>query len=182
MAVELFTTLTPIVPGREGDLRRTLAALPTGENSPLQAVPRTHTARWVVLEYLGMGDPARRRRLRPALLLFSAAVDGPVEPWLAGLLTGLGPTANTVWSHCSRWPETAERTAVATWLLEHRLDHTLPFLANSKATVKEICHSLELRDQLATFAVRAQHERLSPTDLRKEFQREFPRAEVRELS
>jgi hypothetical protein len=182
MAVELFTTLTPIVPGREADLRRTLAELPTGEGSPLERVPRTHVARWVVLEYLGMGDPARRRRLRPALLLFSAAVDGPVEPWLTGLFAGLGPTANAVWSHCSRWPQTPERTAAANWLLEHRIRHTVPFLGHPTATVKEILHGLEVRDQLGRFAVRAQAERLFPTDLRKEFRREFPSAEVRELS
>lgn len=174
MAVDLLTSLTPIVPGREADLRRALAALPTGDGSPFARVPGTHVARWVVLEYFGKGDPVLRRPLRPALLLFSAAFDGPVEPWLWGLRAGLGPTAEAVWSHCSRWPGAAEGTSFAHWLLEHRLHINMPFVAHPEATVGEILHGLDCRERLINFAVRNQGR--APADLRRAFEAVFGRA------
>jgi hypothetical protein len=182
MTVELLTLLTPIVPGRTADLRQTLRRLPTGNESPFAGVPRTHTARWVVLEHFGMGDPARRRRLDPALLLFSAAFDGPLEPWLEDLRAGLGPTAEEVWSYCSRWPGTAGGTAFANWLLEHRVHHTLPFLGNPDATRTQIEDGQQLRQKLMDFTVWAHREQRSPAELRKGYEQAVSGAEVPELS
>jgi hypothetical protein len=176
MAVELFTALTPIVPGREADLRRTLAGLPAGELSPLERVPGTHVARWVVLESLGMLDSARRRPLRPAQLLFSAALDGPLESWLGGLLAGLGPAATAIWSHCLRWPATGERDAVANWLREHRVGNTVPFVGHPDATVGQIGEALDRRARLLRLAIHAQG--LPPVELRKAYELAFAPVEV----
>lgn len=171
MAVEMLTVLSPVQLGEETPLRKTLQAVKGRDASPFDAVPGTHTARWVVLQWVGTGDPTRRRRLRPAVLLFSAVVDGPVESWLWGLLHGVDGTAEEVWSHCSGWPGADKRPACARWLLDHRLPLTFEFLGYD-ATVDEITHGLELRHRLADFAVRARD--LEPDQLRTEYEKHFP--------
>ena len=172
MAVELLTALTPINPGCEPALRETLRELPPYENSPFTRVTGTHVARWVVLDRLGLtNDPSRYPRLRPALLVFTAAFDGPLGVWLEHLRTGLDSTAEAVWSHCALWPGTADGSAFARWLVQHRIRHGVPFIAHPHATVSDVERGLDLRRRLSDFAVRAQG--LEPAGLRQEWAREF---------
>ena len=166
MAVELLTALTPIIPGQQDSLDQTLNDLSTGPKSPFAGVGGTHVARWVVLDRLGIGS-----RLQPALLVFTAVFDGPLQGWLTRLRTGLGETADLVWSHCLRWPGTGDAAAFSRWLLEHRIRHSVPFLAYGEATVADIEQGLDLRRRLGDFAVRSQG--LAPDALRQSWRKEF---------
>jgi hypothetical protein len=149
MTVEILSTLTPVKEGGEEPLREELAGFEN--HSPFADVPGTHAARWVVMNWLGTGDRTRRRRLRPAQLLFSAVVDGPVDAWLWGLLEKQGAAADHVWRHCTGWPAHGGGTARARWLLDHHLDITFPFIAHD-ATVFDIRRGLALRSALARLA------------------------------
>jgi hypothetical protein len=176
MTVELFTALTPITPGEEVSLRQVLAGLPTGPASPLEQVPGTHAARFVVMDHLGMGHPVRRRPLRPALLMFSAVLDGPVEVWLSGVRTGLRETAEAVWSHCRGWPGTEDSRPFAQWLLRHRLKHTMPFIAHRDATLDQVLQGLELREKLMKFVL--ENQGLPAAHIRKAYEEAFGSAVV----
>ena len=162
MAVETISLLSPIAAGHEEAVRATLATFERG-TGPFVKVPGTHVARFVVINWLGTGDPTRRRRLRPARLLFSAVVDGPVEGWLWGMFEKQGPVVETVWRHCSGWPAAEERQARARWLLDQRLAITYPLVAND-ATVAEIQHGLKRRDALR--GLKAKASLLTPAELR----------------
>lgn len=173
MAVETISLLSPIAADREEAVRATLATFKRG-TGPFVDVPGTHVARFVVVNWLGTGDPRRRRRLRPARLLFSAVVDGPVEGWLWGLFQKQGPVVETVWRHCSGWPEAGDRQARTRWLLEQRLAITYPVVAND-ATVTEIQRGLKRREALRGLKTKASL--LTPTELRAAYDKAM--AEVR---
>ena len=164
MGVEILSVLTPVREGAEEGLREVLAGF-VG-HSPLADVPGTHAGRWVVMNWLGTGDRTRRRRLRPAQLLFSAVVDGPVDAWLWGLLEKQGAAADQVWRHCSDWP--ADGSARARWLLEQRLEITYPFVAHD-ASVFDIRRGLALRNSLAKLAPAVAA--LSPREMRDVYDR-----------
>ena len=172
MSVEILSTLAPVRPGEEEPLRATLKTF--DGSKPFDDVPGTHTARFVVMTWLGTGDRARRRRLRPARLLFSAVVDGPVDAWLWGLFERQGPAADRVWGHCIGWPDTGEWTARASWLLDQRLVPTYEVISHD-FTVAEIKRGLALQQVLRDLAVRAPT--LKPADLRDAYDRAV--AEVR---
>jgi hypothetical protein len=146
MAVEILTYLLPVEAGHEQPLRSTLETFERG-TSPFVQVPGTHVARFVVINWLGTGDPTNRRRLRPARLLFSAVVDGPEEGWLFGLIAKQGTTLEEVWRHCSGW-SAEPREAWTPWLLEYRLTPSHQVVAHD-ATVAEIRRGLALQRAMA---------------------------------
>jgi hypothetical protein len=173
MAVEIFSTVTPIKDGGEaplrGELARFEAVVRAGGRSPLADVPGTHAGRWVVMDQLGTGDRTRRRRLRPAQLLFSALVDGPVDAWLWGLFEKQSAAAERVWRHCTDWPAEGDGTAArARWLVDHRLVATFPFIARD-ATVRDVERGLALRNALARLAPAVGT--LSPREIRDAYDR-----------
>ncbi len=97
-----LTVLTPILAGHESLLAALLDTFPSGRGSPLAAVPGTHFARWVIIGDVVFETPGQRRdHLRQARLLFTSNLDGPLEPYLEVLRTGLGETADAIWSHCA---------------------------------------------------------------------------------
>lgn len=166
MAVEILSLLSPITEGHEEPLRQTLATFEHG-TSLFERVPGTHVARFTVINWLGTGDPASRRRLRPARLLFSAVVDGPVEAWLWGLFEKQGESVERIWRHCSGWPE-GVRPAWTPWLLEQRLTPTHQIVAHD-ATVAEIQRGLALQGAMAELKYKVQG--LTPADLRAAYQK-----------
>jgi len=166
MTVETICLLSPIEDGHEAALRATLA---TPERDSLFVnVPGTHVARFVVISGLGTGDRTNRRRLRPARLLFSAVVDGPVEAWLWGLFDKQRSKVEAIWVHCRGWPVAGDPRAEARWLLEQRLPITYELVAND-ATVGEIRRGLALRRALMTLKGKA--DLLAATELQEAYER-----------
>src|SRR5688500_20357923 len=106
MARTYLTTLVPIEAGREEALRKTLADLPTGADSPFHRVAGTHMARLSVLDHYGgsLFGPLSHRSLDPALLVLTAVVDGPAPAWAVRIAGTVRPTAGAVWSHCRGCP------------------------------------------------------------------------------
>ena len=168
MAVEILTYLPLIEAGHEKSLRSTLARFERG-TSPFEKVPGTHVARFVVINWLGTGDPTNRRRLRPARLLFSAVVDGPEEAWLYGLFEK-GTALKEVWQYCSGWPATAPREAWTPWLTQYAVTPTHKVVAHD-ATVAEILRGLALQRAMAQLK-RLKNEKLDlkPVDLRAAYE------------
>jgi hypothetical protein len=168
-----LTVLTPIIDGHEADLAQMLNGLQGADQSPLAGVPGTHFARWVVMDdviYEG-SDQGQREHLQHARLLFTSNFDGELEPYLDGLRTGLGPSADAVWGHCIGYPGATDAEAFARYLRHHQIDSSLFFSAYGDRTVADVQRSLALRTRVITFALAAQG--LAAPELKAAFVREF---------
>jgi hypothetical protein len=168
-----LTVLTPILADRESSLARALDSLPGGAQSPLAGVAGTHFARWVVMNdvvYEGKGQ--RRDHLRSAQLLFTSNFDGPVDPYLEGLRTGLGEAADAVWSHCAGYPGRSDAAAFAGYLRTHQVESALFFAAYGDRTVEQVTRSLALRRDVISFALEAQG--MGASELHAAFREAFP--------
>ncbi|MDQ6751151.1 MAG: hypothetical protein M3Z33_10405 [Actinomycetota bacterium] len=170
-----LTVLTPILSGREAALAGYLSALPAGAESPLADAPRTHFARWVVIDALVyQGPPQRRDQLGAARLLFTSNFDGDLDSYLEGLRTGMGERADEVWGHCAGYPGHDHPGRFAAYLRAHALDSDLFFAAYGDLTVEKVRVNLELRERLVAFVMRSQG--LEDEPLQQAFLREFPDA------
>lgn len=167
-----LTVLTPILEGHESTLARYLAALQSGPASPLASVPGTHFARWVVIDDVVYEGPGQKRdHLQLGRLLFTSNFDGPVEPYLDGLRTGLGSAADEVWSHCMGYPGSADAGGFVRYMRAHQIESALFFSAYGDRRVEDVLRSLELRHQVIDFALRSQG--MAPEELQTAFKAEF---------
>jgi hypothetical protein len=168
-----LTVLTPILDGHEPELARYLNNLQAGDQSPLAGVPGTHFARWVVMDdVMHEGDDqGEREHLQHARLLFTSNFDGGLEPYLDGLRTGLGDSADEIWGHCIGYPGTTEADAFAGYFRHHQIDSSLFFSAYGDRTVSDVTRSLALRTRFIDFVLGAQG--LPAEELRAAFLQEF---------
>src|SRR3954469_11746254 len=114
-----LTLLVPIEAARASELSVALAALGTGDESPLARVRGTHFARWVVLDQLVyQGPPQKRDAWKAPRLLFTSNYDGPLDPYLEALRTGLGVDGDAIFGHCAGYPGSADARAWTHWLRE----------------------------------------------------------------
>lgn len=167
-----LTVLTPILDGHESELARYLDALQGEAASPLASVPGTHFARWVVIgDVVYEGGRQRRDHLRFGRLLFSSNFDGPVEPYLKSLCTGLGEAADAIWGHCAGYAGSTDVGAFVKYMRAHQIESSLFFSAYGDRTVEQVTRSLALRRQLIDFALRAQE--MEPAQLQSAFLETF---------
>jgi hypothetical protein len=165
--------LTPIRPGQEDALHAYLEAL-AGDGSPLARLPRTHLARWLILDDmpappgLDLHDP-----LGGAYLLFTSAFDGDLDSYLDELAARLGPEAGEIWGRCIGCPQPAEGAALKAYLGRNQIDCGFAFAAYPDASVAQIRAALDKRERLIAFAIRAQD--LEPGQRRAAFLDEFGR-------
>lgn len=168
-----LTVLTPISDGQEPDLARTLDALEGGDRSPLAAVPGTHFARWVIISdviYEG-AEQGEREHLSHPRLLFTSNFDGELDPYLDGLRTGLGASADAIWGHCLGYPGSGEGRSFGDYLRAHQVDSSLFFAAYGERTVSDVVGSLAVRRRVIDFALRSQG--LGAAELKRAFLEEF---------
>ena len=117
-----FIAATPVDPGRPaGEVAAALRAL-SGVASPLQELPETHVARFVVLprtlQDLGQEHPDR---LPCEYLLFSAVHDGSTRAYLRRLAELPAEVRRRLWGACAGYRD--EPRAFAAWLARHALEH-----------------------------------------------------------
>ena len=152
-----LTVLTPIRDGHETRLARYLDLLEGGDASPLARVSGTHFARWVVVgDVIYEGPRQRRDRLKLGRLLFTSNFDGPVDPYLEALRTGLGDVADAIWEHCEGYPGRGDRSAFAGYMRRHQIESALFFAAYGDRTVDDVKRSLAVRREVIDFALSAQ--------------------------
>jgi hypothetical protein len=166
--------LTPIQPGEEDALRAYLEALPR-DDSPLARLPRTHLARWLILD--DMPAPPGRDLHDPLggpYLLFTSAFDGDLDSYLGELAERLVPAAGEIWGRCIGCPQPAAGAALKAYLAHNQIDCGFAFAAYGDASVARIRSALDKRERLIDFAVRAQE--LEPARRRAAFLDEFGRA------
>ena len=164
--------LTPILPGHEGELTSYLDSLLPGTDSPLARLEGTHLGRWVVIPQLVYeGPPQKKDELKCQYLLFTAHVDGELDPWIDDMCAQMGVEADAIWGHCVAYPGSKDPAGVKRYFRHNQLKADLHFAAYPAATVQAVRHTLNLRNRVVDFAVRAQ--RMDSTQLRDEFRRAF---------
>ncbi|MHB8243298.1 MAG: hypothetical protein ACYDHN_15085 [Solirubrobacteraceae bacterium] len=166
-----FMAITPILSGREAQLRAYLEAF-TQATSPFARLTQTHFARWVILsDWVDDSSQPHKDHLDSEYLIFTSNLDGPLEPYLDELC-GL-PEAEAVWSHCAGSPTPAAGAPLKAYLLHNQIDIGFFVAAYDNASVAKVTASLALREQLISFAVRSQG--MDPPTLQSAFRTEFTR-------
>jgi hypothetical protein len=170
--------LTAIRPGEELALRQELRGWPKDGDSPLRAALTTHVLRWVVIDRLSDGVPARRRQqLERQCLLCTCVFDHDAERSVEGYLTRLMaqvPATAGIWGRCEGCPPGAGPEPMARWLAAHEIPAGFFFAPYGGATVAQVRDSLEWAQRMRTFAVDMQGE--SPEVLRAAFDERLRRA------
>lgn len=168
MVVQL-SMLSAILDEHEGPLRKVIANIPVGDDSPFASVAGTHNGRWVVVDTAATDSATLRAGgLDAPLLMCSAVIDREPAEWVDELLRVLGPRADDIWSHCPDWPTVhAERVE---YLVSRATPSSLDF-ATWDEPVERIREALCLRNRIAAFAVRTQ--RFTPGARLDAFRKEF---------
>ncbi|MEU5398121.1 hypothetical protein ABZ348_02300 [Streptomyces sp. NPDC005963] len=168
-----FMATTPILPGRRAALQDYLDGLPRGEDSPLARLGTIHFARWLVLRDLVHQGPSQRRdTLQSSYLVFVSNFDGPLDRFLADLLTRMGPEVDTIWRNCVGYPGTEHADAFVAYLKHNQIETTAFLSAYPEATVADVREALDLRRQVTDFAISVQG--ADPAALRRAFLERFP--------
>jgi hypothetical protein len=168
-ALNIFT---PIRPGEEEAMRTYLGNLPRGPKSPLAGSPRTHVARWVVIDRLPTECVPKPDRLRRIQLLFTTSFDGDERTYLDELVRVLARQIPDIWGRCEGYPGLSVPSAFVEWLLDHRVRSSFYFAAYNKSTVRDVRNALAARDQTIAFALRAQG--MKPRARLRAFRETFP--------
>jgi hypothetical protein len=169
-----FQAITPIVATEVDALRAYLHGLRAdGRRSPLARLPRTHMARWVILDDF-VTDPAWKQphadHLVVPYLVFTSNFDGPLDTYLDELVSALAPEAPQIWGRCIGCPPGGGAELKA-YLMHNQIDCGLFYAAYGKASVAKVKAALDARTRMIDFAVRSQG--LSPEARQAAFRSEF---------
>jgi len=167
-----FQSMTPIEPGKEGELRAYLEGLDI-DDSPFGKLPRTHMGRFVIVKDF-YNDPSwgqKEEHLDLQYLIFTSNLDGDIDSYLDELCEVMAPQAREIWGRCVGCPENPKGAALKAYLKHNQIDCGFFYAAYGTATVPEVKAALRQRDQMIAFATRSQG--LSPDELQEAFAAEF---------
>jgi hypothetical protein len=169
-----LTILSPIIddesatPSHDLQIRKYLAALPTGPESPFALAPGTHLARLVVMDdviYVGM--PACEEHLQSKYLVFESNCDGELDVYLRGLAINVPEQLNAIWSHCVGYPGTRDPEAFVAYMKACQVETTFYFAAINDKSVAQTQRALQTQRAVADFV--ATHQGIEPARLQREF-------------
>ena len=156
-----FTVVAPVLPGREGALRKLLASMtsqpgmadPKNALLPFGEFRHVHFARLVLLDDRTLGDIEAYglpRRQRPVYLAFVGDCDGPAHECLAELARRAGPGLRAVFEHCADFDG-----ALLPWMLAHDQPIAASYVNWVGRTVVQVREESALQQTLAARANRA---------------------------
>lgn len=173
-----LTILSPILndakatPSHDLQIRKYLATLPTGEESPFALAPGTHLCRLVVMDdviYVGM--PACEEHLASKYLIFESNLDangdGELENYLRGLAERIPQHLDAIWGHCVGYPGAADAKAFVDYMKACQIETTFFFAAVNNKSVPETLRALQTQRAVADFI--ASHQGMEPAQLQTEF-------------
>ena len=168
-----LTMFSAITPGQSPALAAYLDTWRDGQASPLARIRQLHCSRVHILdELVYQGEPQIPEPLNSSYLIFTASFDGGLAEFLDDLIAEMPAEADAMWGHCVGYPGTADDTAFKAWIRHNQIDNHY-FLGHYPwATVRDVRQGLEQREQVATFAAKAQ-KMDDPAALQKAFLAEF---------
>ena len=171
-----LTILSPIIDdetiqiSHDLQIRKYLATLSIGEDSPFALAPGTHLARLVVMDdviYVGM--PSCEEHLKSKYLVFESNCDGNLDDYLGGLATAVPTHLDEIWKHCVGYPEAGarDRAAFIRYMKACQVETTFYFAAVNDKSVPETLQALQTQTAVAEFI--ATHQGMEPAKLQSEF-------------
>ena len=175
-----LTILSPILedekasPSHDLQIRKYLAGLPTGEDSPFARTPGTHLCRLVVMDdVIYVGAPSIEEHLKSKYLIFEcnldAAGDGGLERYLRGLAESIPEQLDAFWNHCVGYPGATDVLAFIKYMKACQIETTFFFAAVNDKSVTESLRALQTQKAVADFIAR--HQGMEASLLRAEFVR-----------
>jgi hypothetical protein len=166
-----FMAITPIVAGKEDELRAYLDGLSQDE-SPFALLPRTHFARWVILDdWNDEKSQPKKDHLLSRYLIFTSNFDGDLSSYLDELCDKLAPQAGELWGRCVGCPDGAAGEALKEYLMHNKINTGFFVAAYPHLRVGDVKRALDTRARLIDFAVSSQGMR--PAELQSAFNAEF---------
>jgi hypothetical protein len=169
-----LTILSPIIddekatPSHDLQIRRFLATLPTGEDSPFALAPGTHLARLVVMDdVVFVGSPAIEEHLQSKYLIFESNCDSNPDTYLGGLARTAPQQLDAIWSHCVGYPGAADPGAFVRYMKACQVETTLYFAAVNDKSLPVTLRALQTQRAVADFI--ADHQGMEPARLQAEF-------------
>jgi hypothetical protein len=152
-----LTTFAAITHGREEAVRELIEAIPKGERSPLARIEQLHFSRLHIFdELVYQGAPQKPDRLKSAYLVFTASIDGDLDPFLDAICERLPDEADTWWQYCVAYPGTRDRDAFKRWIRTVQFDNVLFASPYPRESVRAVREAIALREQVLEFAIAAQ--------------------------
>jgi hypothetical protein len=153
-------------------VRAAIEGVPRGQDSPLARLGTVHTSRLQIFDHLVHQGPKQKPdRLGSHYLVFTAAFDGELEPFLDALLRLMPAEAHSWWRHCVGYPGVAEPAAFKAWI-RHNQRHTSLFVVDAPGeSVAGTLEALALRERVIDFAVASQG--LDAEELQRRFRETF---------
>jgi hypothetical protein len=152
-----LSVFTAILPGRKEMARDAIEGVARGPDSPLARLGTVHTSRLQIFDQLVHQGPRQKPdRLLSSYLVFTAAFDGELEPFLDALIRLMPVEAHSWWRHCVGYPGVSEPAAFKAWI-RHNQRHTSLFMVDAlNESVASTLDALALRERVIEFAVAAQ--------------------------
>jgi hypothetical protein len=173
-----LTILSPILnddkasPSHDLQIRKYLATLPTGQDSPFAKAPGTHLCRLVVMDdVIYVGAPAVEEHLKSKYLIFEcnldATGDAGLESYLRGLAESIPEELDAIWSHCAGYPGAASITAFVKYMKACQIETTFFFAAVNNKSVTESLRALQTQKAVTDFII--SHQGMDASLLQAEF-------------
>jgi hypothetical protein len=169
-----LTILSPIIdddkvtPSHDLQIRKYLATLPTGPESPFAQAPGTHLARLVVMDdVIFVGSPAIEEHLQSKYLVFESNCDGDLDAYLGGLAEAVPEHLDAIWSHCIGYPGASNQNVFVDYMKACQLETTLYFAAVNDKSVPVTLRALQTQRAVTDFI--ATHQGMEPSRLQAEF-------------
>jgi hypothetical protein len=169
-----LTILSPIIddekvtPSHDLQIRRYLATLPTGEESPFAKAPGTHLARLVVMDdVVFVGSPAIEEHLQSKYLVFESNCDGDLDSYLSGLAEAAPQELDAIWGHCVGYPGAANPSRFVEYMKACQIETTLYFAAVNDKSLPVTLKALQTQRAVADFI--ADHQGMESARLQAEF-------------
>jgi len=167
-----LSTFAPILKGHEEAVREVIESLPTGQDAPIARLGTVHTSRLQIFTNLVHQGPSQKPdKLRNSYLVFTAAFDGELEPFLDSIIRVIPKEADSWWRHCVAYPGTDQPAAFKAWIRRIQRHTSLWAVASPNQSVPGVLAALDLRERVTNFAIEAQG--LDAAELQKRFRETF---------
>ncbi|MGH9671624.1 MAG: hypothetical protein ACRD44_00450 [Bryobacteraceae bacterium] len=151
-----LTALSPILRAEGSkhslEVRRLLAEMPRGEDSPFARVTATHMCRLVVMDDVPfVGHPAAEDHLLSSYLIFECNFHGTsLDAYLAAMKAGIPDAVHALWSHCAgyrgldAWPAQMKKCQIKTSLF---------FADVNDRSVEQTLKALQVQAEVSAFVL-----------------------------
>lgn len=155
-----LTFLSPIidderaVPSHDLQIRKYLASLPTGPESPFAITAGTHLCRLVVMDdviYVGM--PSCEEHLKSKYLVFETNCDADSDDYLTRLATQIPTYLDAIWGHCIGYPGARNVAAFVAYMKRCQIETSFFFAAVNDASVTSTLMALQTQRAVSDFII-----------------------------